>query len=209
MLDLNKKFIFTHPPKCGGTSIEDLIGYLKLRAKCPDLRFLKHASLEMHFDILKHNGVIIDDFFKFTIIRNPWDRAVSYYNHVKYKEHEYRIRNNKIIPECFKSAPYLSFKEYIFKEYKDLFSSDIVTKPYMFFQDKFCIDYVIRLENLKEDLYNIKDKIQIDLSNGIPHLNNSNQFVDKKNYKNYYDEETKIFIQDLFKWDIETFGYKF
>ena len=45
MYDLNKKFIFTHPEKCGGTSVEELLGFLELRQKYPNIHTFKHASL--------------------------------------------------------------------------------------------------------------------------------------------------------------------
>ena len=79
----------------------------------------------------------------------------------------------------------------------------------MFFQDKFSLDYVIRLEYLQEDLYNIKDKLKIDLNCSIPHRNNIETFTARSPYKDFYDKETENLIGKLFEWDINTFGYKF
>ena len=39
----------------------------------------------------------------------------------------------------------------------------------------------------------------------LPHKHKSN----RKPYQEYYDEESKALVEELFKEDIETFGYKF
>jgi chondroitin 4-sulfotransferase 11 len=211
MYDLSKKFIFTHPPKCGGTSIEDLFGFLQLREKCPSVNTFKHASLKTHLTHLTNKGLEAESFLKFSIIRNPWDRAVSFYHHNKYKEYNYFTNEaiNKEMPENVKDSRQMTFKEFVLKYYKNDFNSEVATKPYMCLQDKFSLDYVIRLENLKEDLLRIKDLLQIDLNCDIPHKNNADQFLTRMPYTEYYDSETKNIIGKLFEWDIETFEYKF
>ena len=211
MYDVNKKFIFTHPPKCGGTSIEDLFGFLKLREKYPSVNIFKHASLKAHLEHLTNKGLDVGKFLKFSIIRNPWDRAVSFYNHNKYKEYNYFINEaaNKEIPIHVKDSNIMSFKEYVCKYYKNDFNSKTATKPYMFLEDKFSLDYTLRLENLKEDIFRMKDLLQIDFDCNIPHRNNSDEFLTRKPYAQYYDEQTKNIIATLFEWDIKNFGYDF
>ena len=211
MYNVDKKLIFTHPHKCGGTSIEDSLGFLVLREQYPSIEPIKHASLEEHLKILTGKGLDTNQFFKFSIIRNPWDRAVSFYNHCKYKEHFYLARQGREneLPVDVEDARQMTFKAYAFKYYTDNFNSDRNTKPYMLIQNNFCLDYVIKLENFKADISNINDKLGIDLSAGLPHLNNADKFLDRKHYSEYYDEETKDFIRDLFEWDIKTFDYKF
>lgn len=212
MYDLNKKFIFTHPPKCAGTSLEDLLGFLSLRNKNPEIDVFKHASLEVHLNELKNKNVNLEDFFKFSIIRNPWDRAVSYYNHIKFKAYESWLtegNSKKEMPEHIKSARTLTFKQFIFRQVEANFNSEVSTKPYMFVQNEFDLDYVIRLEHLKEDFFEIKDKLGIDSDANIPHKNNSEIFLPRKPYAEYYDTETKELIEACFEWDIKTFKYKF
>ena len=211
MYDLNKKFIFTHPPKCGGTSIEDLFGFLQLREKYPSVNAFKHASLKTHLEHLTNKGVDAESFLKFSIIRNPWDRAVSFYNHNKYKEYNYFTNEavNKEVPQHIKDSRQMTFKEFVLKYYKNDFNSEVVTKPYMCLQDKFSLDYVVRLENLEEDLFIIKDKLHLELNQNIPHINNSDKFLKRKPYKEYYDKETIKVVEKLFEWDINNFGYTF
>jgi chondroitin 4-sulfotransferase 11 len=211
MYDLNKKFIFTHPPKCGGTSIESILGFLALRETYPQVHAFKHGSLEMHVDTIKLKNFSEDEFFKFSIIRNPWDRAVSFYNHNKYKEFNYYANEakDKEIPKHVKDSKEITFKQFAFKYFKINFNSDVVTKPFMFLQEKFSLDHVLKLESINDGLFSIKDKLKINSDLNIPHLNNTDEYTIRENYQKYYDNETKYLIQDLFKWDIETFGYKF
>lgn len=211
MYDVNKKIIFTHPHKCGGTSIEELLGFLKLREKHPHVNRFKHASLEAHFSELKNKNVNFGDFYKFSIIRNPWSRAVSFYNHYKYKEFDdwQKRTSHKELPDHINDARTMTFKSFIFKYSKHVFNHRVSTKPFMFFQNEFYLDNVIRLERFKEDLLAIKDKLQIDFKIDVPHMNNSEIFLPRKHYSEYYDPETKELIEKNFEWDIKTFNYKF
>jgi chondroitin 4-sulfotransferase 11 len=211
MYDLNKKFIFTHPIKCGGTSLEELFGFLRLREKHPNVHIFKHASLQQHFEELKNKNVNLDSFFKFSIIRNPWDRAVSFYHHKKYQAYKawQKMYPEKELPEYVEDARNMTFKEFIFKYGKHNFNSDVSTKPFMFFENKFCMDYVIRLENLQEDFLKLKPRLQIDTDELIPHRNNSDIYLKRKHCTEYYDIETKEFIEKQFEWDIKTFNYQF
>ena len=211
MYDINKKFIFTHPPKCGGTSIEELVGFLVLRDRFPSAAPFKHASLETHIQKLKEKKVPIEDIFKVSIIRNPWDRVVSFYNHNKHKAYDFYTNEqpNKPLPQEVVDARELTFNQFVYKHCKHNFNSNTVTTPYMFADNKFFMDYVIRLEHIEEDLSKIKDVIQIDLSGGVPHRNDTDQFTARKPYSEYFDQKTKNYITQLFEWDIKTFNYKF
>lgn len=212
MYDLNKKFIFTHPVKCGGTSLEDLFGFLRLREKHKNVNRFKHASLKDHIEELKNKNVDLDGFFKFSIIRNPWERAVSFYNHYKHRAYEALHANetkDEDLPIYIKDSRSMPFKDFIFKYSKHNFNSDFSTKPFMFFEDEFYLDYVIRLEHLQEDLITLKDKLQIQTEVSIPHRNNADEFLKRKHYTEYYDTETKELIEKRFEWDIKTFNYKF
>jgi hypothetical protein len=214
MYDLDKKIIFTHPKKCGGTSVEKLLGFLDLRLQFPSVKPFKHASLSEHINKLTDKNINTDDFLKFSIIRNPWDRAVSFYNHYKYRQYDFVIQQQKEeanipMPEAAEDARRLSFKDFIFKHFAHNFNSNVSTIPYMFFDGKYYMDYVIRLESIKKDLHDLQRKLQIDLRSGVPHHNNNDEFISRIPYQDYYDFETKNLIKRAFDWDIKTFNYIF
>jgi hypothetical protein len=215
MYDLTKKIIFTHPHKCGGTSIEDLLGFLKLRDKFPSIRPFKHATLSTHIEKLQEKNINLDGFFKFAIIRNPWARVVSFYEHHKHRAYDFYVTQQATnptpppVPKVVADARTLTFKQFVFKYCRHDFNSDSVTKPFMFFNNEFFLDYVIRLEKIEEDINTIGDKLQINLSCGIPHRNDSIEFAPRIHYTDYYDHKAKTYIKEKFEWDIKTFNYSF
>ena len=208
MIDLEKKLIFTHPQKCGGTSIEKLINVYNVNTFFNFKKF-KHASLTMHLDEIESMNLNVNSFFKFSIIRNPWARIVSHYNHNKYAEFYRFTRLKKPIPQFVTDATVLNFNDFVHK-YKHSLNSRKKTIPFMFHKKNFFLDFVIRLEHIKEDLFTIKNDIGLDFDFEVPHMNNSNRFeYEKKHYTEYYDSYTKDLIESLFKWEIETFNYTF
>ena len=84
MISYDKKFIFVHINKTAGTSMEKALadyGVKKLEEKS-DLKFELNYNQSQHFncdEYKKYLGSEYDDYFKFTVVRNPFDRVVSYY----------------------------------------------------------------------------------------------------------------------------------
>jgi len=63
VIDHDKKFIFVHVYKTGGTSIEEALG--------------GKSNVSVHERL--ENIINWKDYFSFGFVRNPWDRAVSSY----------------------------------------------------------------------------------------------------------------------------------
>ncbi|MBP9950333.1 MAG: sulfotransferase family 2 domain-containing protein [Cypionkella sp.] len=97
ILSRGRKYIFIHIPKTGGTALtlalearamkdDILIGDTpKARARKVRVMGVKSAGrLWKHSTLADIVGLAtekeIADFFTFTLVRNPWDRAVSYYH---------------------------------------------------------------------------------------------------------------------------------
>ena len=73
MLSLkDPKFIFVHINKCAGSSVNYSLrraGHVKTRHD--PLRLIQQ----------KHEIDNLDDFFKFSFVRNPWSKMLSFYNY--------------------------------------------------------------------------------------------------------------------------------
>ena len=145
---------------------------------------------------------VYDEYLKFTIVRNPWQRMLSQYKKTDSKKNG------------------VTFRDWIINSFvkKNGSMTERFYKPCMWWisdsDGKNEMDYIIRYENLEEDFnmllkkLGITDKIKLQKVNPLPKLQKDDD-IDTKNYQNYYDEETKKIINDNFKEDIEEFGYEF
>lgn len=206
------KYIFFHLPKNAGVSVSRILikqeNPLKMKRissflfrkffKTKDNFYLSLKDKKLNF-FSSHSPCykiqkIIDEntfskFFKFAVIRNPWDRMVSRYFY------------SKKIDSSFKD---LSFKEFL---NFDLKNNMHVIDQFKFCTDvnnHFCLDLVLKFENLNEDFNNISLKF-FNKKNMLLHLNKS----EHKNYRDYYDNEAKDKIYKYCKKDIEFFKYEF
>jgi hypothetical protein len=129
--------------------------------------------------------------FVFTTVRNPYSRAVSMYKHKSWSSAETfddfcnAIKNNKYSNDTARWHS-TTLAEHIVDE------NDLK------------VDFVIKLETIQHDLNIVCDKI------GIPHqklfhVNKSKH----KHYTEYYNDETKQIIAEIYAEDIKYFGYKF
>ena len=123
------------------------------------------------------------------MIRNPWDRLVSRYFYSKKID--------------------LKFQNVTFKEFVnfDIKNNMHVLNQYKFCtKDKvsFCIDNVIKFENLNSDF----NKISLSMFGKENLLKHSNKTEHGK-YRSYYDTELKDKIYKNFKEDINFFDYEF
>jgi hypothetical protein len=192
MISHKHKFIFVHINKTGGTSIEVLL-------KRYSNKFKKHQSI---IDLNKEASS--NDYFKFTFVRNSWDRFLSIY--------KYRIKTNQT---NLASNP-ASFKEWaknIYDKNPKHYNAHNSQKLLMLSEQldwitdidgSINMDFIGRFENLQEDFNTVCDKIGI-LRQELPHYNKTKH----KHYTEYYDDETREIVAEKYAKDIEYFGYKF
>lgn len=190
MIDLQKKVIYTHPQKSGGTSIESVFTNSMLTRK--------HDSLYRHIEILNERGLDHTEYYKFSSIRNPWDAVVSHYFYDKkyIKTSGIKIRGKK---------RYEKIRTYDFQAYvreRIFYGGDV--KYFMFNGDEFDLDRVVRFENLRDDFDRVCDDIGVDRVE-LPHINKTSH----KHYTEYYNDEMMEIVAETFKQSIDMFGYKF
>jgi hypothetical protein len=205
MFDLNRKIIFTHPQKCGGTSIEAAFNWHpkfnsdKSREYTNFFQTFKHASLTQHIEHIESLGYPKEEFFKFTCVRNPWDMAVSRFHHDK---------KDKNVPDFVKK---MNFDEYIEFKCKQQMQGKKIKflniDMFLYHKNQLCIDYVIKLENYESDFQLLKEKFGVELPKTILNIREK---CTNDIYQNYYSNlKTKKLVEEASQTLIKMFGYKF
>ena len=188
------KAIFVHIPKTGGTSIEKFFG-AKLFARTGKHHSVSQLRQEVGDDDWNH-------YFKFSFVRNPWDRMVSYFN---WRSQD--LQNVDIKGRTFKEwLTFLLAEDFSSLTLNHSFQSGIKPQFAMLADgDKLAVDFVGRFENLQYDFDRVCDRIGIERQI-LPH---KNAMPRKQHYTDFYDEESQALVRTLYLQDIECFGYEF
>jgi hypothetical protein len=190
----DKKAIFVHIPKCAGVSInKTLFGNLAGG----------HTTLEQYLTVFEPQNLL--NYFKFTIVRNPWDRVVSAYFFLqqggmnRWDKEFYELELKKYSTFEQFVCEWLVKPENIIKHHHFEPQIDFITDKY----NKVKLDFIGYLENIDEDFEYICNKMKIQAT-----LQNSNK-SNRNNYQDYYSDETKAVVAEVYKQDIELLGYDF
>ena len=177
MIIKEHKAVFIHIPKNAGTSIETLFENNSF-----NIQPGKHDNIH---EIKKRFLGVYNSHRKFTIIRNPYDKMVSWYFYLKRN-----LGGNYNV---------IDFNEWIKDPSKFWHADDPVCflDPQHTWVDETV--EIIKYENLNKELNEFFGE-EIDL----PVTNKS----DHKHYLNYYNNESLDIIYDRYKKDFEKFNYK-
>ena len=171
------KAIFVHIPKNAGTSIREYFGNGSVR-----IQPSKHADIH---EIKRKFKNSYNNYRKFTIIRNPYDKMVSWYFYLKRNLGE----NYNII----------EFNEWIKDPLKFWHIDDPISylKPQHEWIDNTV--EIIRFENINKELNEFFGE-EIDL----PVTNKS----DHDHYLKYYSKESLDIVYDRYKEDFKKYNYE-
>jgi hypothetical protein len=200
MISVQKRFLFVHIPKTAGNSIQSALrdysedqlialrkeqdGIERFGLRNPNYKIKKHSTLGEYRDALGNEQ--FRNLYKFTCVRNPWDRMVSYYfTPTQSPETWDRKKFRRIISKAVSVADYLRLDQH--KE--DPFSN---------------LDYIMRFENLGDDFRTVCGVLGI-LPATLPRYNRSS----REHYSKYYDDELRELVRARFAAEIERFGYIF
>ena len=199
MINHKHKFIFIHIPKCAGTSVERAFNG-KDGWDNNNKLWKQHATIKQIKNFYT-TPKQFNTYFKFTIIRNPFDRIVSSYHWLAPKV-KAEINNNTFYDFVTRQGAfkYLLFdKEFYLKEnrYHQIKSICDYILPIKH------IDYIARLETLEKDWMYICDKLNININ--LPYIHKQR----RKPYREYYNKITREIIEERYKTDLYLFNYKF
>ncbi|MDJ0733585.1 MAG: sulfotransferase family protein [Nostocaceae cyanobacterium] len=156
-----------------------------------------------------------NNYFKFSFVRNPWDRLVScYLNKIKT---DTSINppgfNNGIEQGFIKFGVFqagMSFEQFVRAVFKipDREADAHFRSQYTFITDeslKNLVDFIGKLENADNDFFYILNKLgRTDIQ--IPHFKKS---LGRKHYTDYYTPELITLVSKRYSEDIKRFGYHY
>ncbi len=200
MISFQKRFLFVHIPKTAGNSIQSALrdysedqlvalrkeqdGIERFGLRNPNYKIKKHSTLGEYREALGDEQ--FRSLYKFTCVRNPWDRMVSYY-----------------------FTPTQSPESWDRKKFRNMISKAVSVADYLRLDwdeaDPFAnVNYIIRFENLADDFRTVCGTLGISPTT-LPQYNRSN----REHYSKYYDHELRELVRMRFAAEIERFGYTF
>jgi hypothetical protein len=200
MISFQKRFLFVHIPKTAGNSIQSILrdysedelvalrkeqdGVERFGLRNPKYQIKKHSTLAEYRAAL--GEAEFGSLYKFTCVRNPWDRMVSYYfTPTQTTETWDKKKFRKIISSALSVGDYLRLE----KHEKDPFEN---------------VDYVMRFESLPDDFRKICTVLDVSPVT-LPRYNRSN----REHYSRYYDDELRELVRKRFAAEIQRFAYVF
>ncbi|MDC0660335.1 sulfotransferase family 2 domain-containing protein [Leisingera sp. SS27] len=213
ILSQGRGYVFIHIPKTGGTA---LALALEARAMADDMmlgdtpkalkrrRRLKDAEargrLWKHSTLADIEGLVPQDIlrslFAFTLVRNPWDRAVSYYHW---------LREQSFAHPAIALAKALEFRAFV--QHPQIISAfrGSPASSYMRHADgsEQCQLY-IRLEHFSSDAQPLFDHLGFSLR--LPLENESTR---QRDWRIYYDDAAAEAVASACAQDIAQFEYSF
>lgn len=179
-----QRFVFIHVPRTGGTSIRSV-----LTQEVPSITS-NHDRHATACEVKKN--IIWEEYFSCAIVRNPWDRLLSYYMFV---------RKNRGIG-AIKEEPPMPFDEWLQQDNNHPWLRPQYDFTHM--RGLQLISFVGRFEQLQRSFNVICG--QLGIKNVIlPYM----LATPHTNYRDYYDQTTKEIIKRRYMIDIDAFGYIF
>lgn len=188
-----KQTIFVHIPKTGGTAVRGLLDIRK---------FVDEDSNTMpspqHYtcDLLRYflGTKKYSEYYKFVFVRNPWSRLASEYF---WRSNFLKLPNTQPFNEFIRMA---AFKVKNGQYYEDPFDDHFIP------QSDFVLDVddVYRFEEFEKSVRTVAKILNVELGSI-----NKKQVKPHDNYWNYYDDQTKSIIAEIYAVEIERFGFQF
>jgi hypothetical protein len=209
--------IFVHIPKTAGTSVEAVLG---MHGEKSDIGLAPYFNQTLDFEHLYgrqmqhlnasgirqvlNNDAVFHAYFKFTIVRNPWDRLVSALAWTDQKwskgvelsvlEFEQKLAQlYGVLTTAPATVTPSSLPPFVLPQHSYIYDSGGAMQ----------VDLVAKYETLESDWERIRQRLRIDTA--LPRRMKSHH----RSYREYYTASTRDMVATLYTRDIALFDYEF
>ena len=192
------KSIFVHIPKAAGISVAKAL-YGNLAGGHSDLSFYRRV-----FSFQEYSN-----YFKFTFVRNPWDRVYSAYSFLKaggWNDEDQSWANTHL-------SGVDDFEVFVNEHLANShIQSHIHFKPQCEFVDargylNCGVDFLGYFENIQQDFSAIAARLS--KPEQLPHQNKTQRSEHRAHYRELYTSSMIECVAQLYAKDVEAFGYRF
>lgn len=202
MLSTTKNFLFIHIPKTAGNSLQSVLqeysddklvcltpyqdGIERFEIRSEMYQTTKHSTLAEYQS--QYGEALLKQLYKFTTVRNPWERAISFY----FSPHRGQVEWNE--------QAFAQFVETI----KPIVHYIALSEGQTLAAAIKNLDGIIRFEHLSADYSKISNMLGLG-DHPLPVRNQSNRM----DYRQYYTPELEALVRERFYEETAVFGYRF
>ncbi len=184
----SRKFIWFRVPKAGSSTI---LSHLRES----DVHLDMERAGRIHYPVKLYK-----DYFKFAFVRNPWARLVScWQNKVIDSNVEFDFEET----ELKRMQHFEAFVDFVASLDIDKCNSHLRSQTALI--DLNNIDYLGRMETFGDDVNHIFRRLGLNEKEVVPR----NVTANKKPYQDYYSRELAAKVSQIYRKDIQIFGYRF
>ena len=196
------KFLFTHIQKTAGSSISNVLSSID----GTEIILYSHSFLNTI------NTERYNEYFKFCFVRNPWDRLYSCYK-MMIKKGVHNDFSGHLLDNSKNFSEFLNLTDVIYEtsplecDGAHPYPKSISFNQLDYITDNsgnILVDFIGRFESLNEDYNKIMEKIGV-TNLLLPHINKSTN----GEYRYFYNDSDIEKVYNMYKRDIDYFGYEF
>lgn len=213
------RLIYYSVPKVACTTIKTCIAKLE-NIETKDLGVHQRNQALKRLTIKESNASLYKNYYRFSFVRNPWDRLFSCYKNKIYDPPRFFSKSNSYhnekgeFKDFIKRYGNLGFRYMLFEDFVNFvvkipyYLCDPHFLPQHYFLEPKKLSFLGKFENFQPDMVSVIKKI-------APEFDASEIISEKKQssspgyYKDAYNDRTRKLVAQKYKQDIELFDYTF
>jgi hypothetical protein len=203
-----RRVVFVHIPKTGGSTIQKMFLH-----EVPDARRVKGSERHWTYRRIVKAEPELADYWSVGFVRNPWARMVSWWAmgndvHLRAEAGKRRaLRNLAERPEVWEPFGRYrgDFRAFVLEGTREVERFGRPQVDWLTLRGGRRVDFVGRVESFVDDVNTVREHLGLEPAPEQPRRNRSAH----GHYSDYYDDETRQRVAEVFAADIEAFGYAY